>query len=149
MISIETEPLRPDEIAEIGPRRFGILPSLVLRPAVERSFAPTRRLALAAIRPHRRPTAVVGIDFGCEISLPIAIPNERGDEGKARGDLAALRRPADAEAGYGDTSLRKRQQVADGVRVVADGADRTAAEAEHRRRADEGRERDRRVHDGV
>ena len=53
-----------DESAEIGAQGNGVLPRLVLGPAIKFGTAEMLGVALIAKRPHAGATAIVGINFG-------------------------------------------------------------------------------------
>src|SRR5207302_3446304 len=140
--SVEAKALGAHEGAEIGALRHAVLAGLVFRPAVEIGLAPSLRRALPYVLVDRGAAAVVGVDAGSEIALIVAVAVQRDVERQARTDVACLRRPADTHAGYRNDAVGKLQHVAHARRMVADDADRAAAEPDRFGGADEGCEHD-------
>src|SRR5882724_5747719 len=64
---LQPKPLRSHECPEVGAQRIGVLPRLVLRPAVERRLPEPRGVALAPIRLQRGAAAIIGLELRLEI----------------------------------------------------------------------------------
>src|SRR5712692_3581888 len=143
--SIQPKALGPHERAEIGAEGLGVVPCLVLGPAIGGGLAPALRGALAPIGPQRLAAAVVGVETAREIARVVAILVQGRIEAEPRRDVSGLRGPADAETRDRDHALGKLEQVAHHIGAIADGADRTATEPDRRRGAHEGVEHERAV----
>src|SRR6266849_4805031 len=147
--SIQPKALPSHERAEIGAERLGIVPRLVLRPAIGGGLAPALGGALAPIGPQRLAAAVVGVETAREIARVVAILVQGRIEAEPRRDVSGLRGPADAEARDRDHALGKLEQLAHHIGAIADGADRTTAEPDRRGGTHERGQNDRAVDDGV
>src|SRR5947209_15829046 len=97
--SLQAKPLRPDEGAEVLAQRLGILPGLVLGPAVELRRAEALDRALAPRRLGRGAPPVIGVDLLGEIALPVAILMQGRLQAEPRRDVSRLGGPAGAHAG--------------------------------------------------
>src|SRR5262249_58672148 len=85
--SLEPEAPGAHERAEIGTQRLGVLPRLVLGPAVEFRLAPTVGIALAGGGPPRRPAPVISVDLLREIARCVAVLVQPGRQGEPPPDL--------------------------------------------------------------
>src|SRR3569832_534318 len=72
-VSIQLEPLPAHEGAEVGALRFGILPRLVHRPAIERGRAEANRHTKTPERPRFGASPIVAVDLRHEIGLGITL----------------------------------------------------------------------------
>ncbi len=81
----------------------------------------------------------------CEVAAVETAAMHGGVEAEPGRDVALLGRPAETEPGHRHDLLGQAQQVAHHRGVIADGADRAAAEPGGLGGADEGRQHDRRI----
>jgi hypothetical protein len=96
---------------------------------------------------------VVSVEVSGEVAVVEAILVQRHGQRQAGTDIAGVRRPADAHARDRNHAGGQRQEIADLGRMIADHADRAAAEPDGFGRDREGRKRqrgiDRRVEEQV
>src|SRR5262249_20280689 len=127
--SIKAKTARAHVSPEVGALWHGVLPRLVLGPAVEGRFAPLVRRALLRVGTDDGAPPVIGLDLRGEIAVVIAVLMQGKGKAEAWRDGAILRRPSDAEAGHRDDALRQLQQLGNSPRMIADHADRAATKS--------------------
>src|SRR5690349_20173803 len=100
--SVQTEALGADELSEACAQGLGILPRLVLGPAVGSGMAPSFRSALARIGAHGLATAIISFDPGILLAVPVAVLVQGHFQTEPGCDVPSLCRPARAKPGHGD-----------------------------------------------
>ena len=106
------------------------LAGLIFRPAVEIGIAEPRRVALLLARQpvSAVPRPVVGSHQFRQRRAVVAIAVHRHGRRQAQADMALDRRPADGQPGHREHLVGQTQNLADTIDMVADHADRAAAE---------------------
>src|SRR5437762_7408068 len=125
MASGQAEALAADVGTEAVALGDGVLPRLVLRPAVALGIAPAvgQPLALARRGVARLAPPVVVVDERLEPAVVVTVGVHGERRWQAQADPAGLRRVAETHAGYREDARRQRQQVAQLLHVVAHHAD--------------------------
>src|SRR5262252_7155096 len=148
-ILVEAKTFSTHKAAKVGAQGFSVLARLVLGPAVKRCLAPTIAIPLTLIWSQLFSAPIVCVNLGGKIVRAVFIFDHRGAKREAWRDLAGLCRPADTQSRDRNDATWQLQQIAYDSRMIADGADWTAAEPDCLRGADKCRERDRRVDDRI
>src|SRR5262245_34172763 len=127
-VSVQAKALGPHEGTPIGALGVSILARLVFRPAVkighteavDATLAPDRLFAVAAM--------VVGLDGFPDLAVLKAVAVHRRCQRQPQTEAWTARGPAKAQAGDREHVRGQCQQLAHLGRVIADGADGSAAE---------------------